>query len=335
MSGKHSRPQRAWAVAGAVLTVLALVAIVLVVTHQLQGSTRTAGHTTTIPTPTSTRPSSSPPSSTPPRTPSSTKPPSTPTHKPAVMSRAAVDGIVGKLSKQLPAGGVSVAVVNTRTHARYAYGSTSGMRTGSVYKLLVLETLLLQRQDEGSQLSGGDLALATPMIENSDNVAAYQLFLRIGGRDGLADGAKRLGLTHTVIGHADPAVTTTSAQDYLLLLAALEPAGTSSKLSSYSRSAALNLMEHVESDQRWGVGSVADRGTTFANKNGWLSVDNTNGPGENDNGLWLVNSVGVVMVQHQQVLMAVFTQHGDSFEDGVELVESLAKAIVRAVVATD
>src|SRR6266542_2327000 len=332
MSGKHSRPQRMWAVAGAVLSVLALVAVVLVVTHQLQGSTRAAGRTTTIPTPTPTRPSS-PPSSTPPSTPSSTKPPAT--HKPTVMSRAAVDGIVGKLSKQRPAGGVSVAVVNTRTHARYAYGSTSGMRTGSVYKLLVLETLLLQRQDEGSQLSGDDLALATPMIENSDNVAAYQLFLRIGGRDGLAGGAKRLGLTHTVIGHADPAVTTTSAQDYLLLLAALEPAGKSHKLSSYSRSAALNLMEHVESDQRWGVGAVADPGTTFANKNGWLSVDNTNGPGENDNGLWLVNSVGVVTVQHQQVLMAVFTQHGQSYEDGVELVESLAKAIVRAVVATD
>jgi beta-lactamase class A len=331
MSGKHVRPRRWWAVGGAVLTVLALVAVVLVVTHQMHGSTRAAGSTTSIPTPT---PTSSSPSSTPPRAPSSTRPPSTATHKPAVMSRAAVDGIVGKLSKQLPAGGVSVAVLNTRTHARYAYGATSGMRAGSVYKLLVLETLLLQRQDAGSRLSDDDLELATPMIENSDNVAAYQLFLRVGGRDGLGDGAKRLGLTHTVVGQADPAVTTTSAQDFLLLLAALEPAGKASKLSQYSRSAALNLMQHVESDQRWGVGAVADPGTTFANKNGWLSVDNTNGPGENDNGLWLVNSVGVVMVHHQQVLMAVFTQHGRSYEDGVELVESLAKAITRAVVAS-
>ena len=29
--------------------------------------------------------------------------------------------------------------------------------------------------------------------------------------------------------------------------------------------------------------------------------------------------------------MAVFTQHGESFEDGVELVEALATAIVPAV----
>ena len=334
MSGKHSQPRRRLAIAGAVLTVLALVAVVLVVTGQLRGSTRAADKTTTIPTPTR---SASSPSSTPPSMPSSTKPPSTPTptHKPTVASRAVVDGIVGKLSKRRPAGGVSVAVVNTKTHARYAYGSAGGMRTGSVYKLLVLETLLLQRQDDDDQLTDDDLALATPMIENSDNVAAYQLFLRIGGRDGLADGAERLGLTHTLIGHADPAVTTTSAQDYLLLLRALEPAGKASKLSSYSRSAALDLMEDVESDQRWGVGAVADPGTTFANKNGWLSVDNSNGPGENDNGLWLVNSVGVVTVHHQQVLMAVFTQHGQSYADGVELVESLARAIVRAVVATD
>src|SRR5436309_15054379 len=100
MSGKHSRPQRAWAVAGAVLTVLALVAIVLVVTHQLQGSAPTAGHTTTIPTPTSTRPSSSPPpSSTPPRTPRPAKPPSTPPHTPALISPTAVAGSAGRPGK--------------------------------------------------------------------------------------------------------------------------------------------------------------------------------------------------------------------------------------------
>ena len=80
------------------------------------------------------------------------------------------------------------------------------------------------------------------------------------------------------------------------------------RLSASARSYALNLMEQVEADQRWGVGVDADAGTDFANKNGWLSIDNNNGPGENDNGLWAVNSVGVIRINGQQVLMAVMTK---------------------------
>jgi len=37
-------------------------------------------------------------------------------------------------------------------------------------------------------------------------------------------------------------------------------------------------------------------------------------------------------VHHQQVLIAVLTQHGSDFEDGIELVEALAQAITPAVV---
>ena len=102
-------------------------------------------------------------------------------------------------------------------------------------------------------------------------------------------------------------------------------------LTAASQSYALGLMEHVEADQRWGVGVVADAGTTFANKNGWLSIDNSNGPGETDNGLWAVTSVGVVTVKGQPVLLAVFTQHQKSMAAGVSLVQSLAQAVVPAV----
>ena len=235
-----------------------------------------------------------------------------------------------KLSAQLPAGGVSVGALDTQTGAHYGYGATSGMRTGSVYKIFVLEALLLQHQDEGTQLTDDEVGLATPMIENSDNKAAYQLFLDVGGNDGLITAARRLGLTHTVPGQADPALTTMSAQDGLTLVKNLV---TNRPLSQYSRGLALGLMHNVESDQRWGVGAVADPGTSFAIKNGWLQVDNSNGPDEDDNSLWLVNSVGVVTVRHQQVLIAVFTQHGQSLDGGINLVESLAKAIAPAVVA--
>ena len=42
-------------------------------------------------------------------------------------------------------------------------------------------------------------------------------------------------------------------------------------------------MRNVEADQRWGVGVAADPGTDFANKNGWLNIDD-------DNGLWAVTA---------------------------------------------
>ena len=74
-------------------------------------------------------------------------------------------------------------------------------------------------------------------------------------------------------------------------------------------------MRNVEPDQRWGVGAAADKGTDFANKNGWLSIDDSNGPGETDDGLWAVTSLGVLTVGGDQVLMAVLTEapagHGD------------------------
>jgi Beta-lactamase enzyme family len=227
-----------------------------------------------------------------------------------------------------PAGGVSVAALNMRTGARFSAGATSGMWTASAYKLFVLETLLLNCQQAGAGLSSGELTQATTMIENSDNVAGYALFLAAGGNAGLAAAAARFGMTHTVPGRSDPTFTTTSANDYLELLKNLV-AGT--VLSAYSRSLTLNLMRNVEADQRWGVGVVADRGSDFANKNGWLSIDNTNGPGETDNGLWAVNSVGIVTVHGQQLLLAVFTRHQSDYQTGINLVQALTKAMTPAV----
>ncbi len=99
---------------------------------------------------------------------------------------------------------------------------------------------------------------------------------------------------------------------------------TGSPLDAASQAFALGLMDDVEADQRWGVGVVADAGTTFANKNGWLAVDN-------DNDLWLTNSDGIVTVDGQQVLMSVLTQHNQSENDGIALVESIAQAVAPAL----
>ena len=218
---------------------------------------------------------------------------------------------------------ISVAALNLSTGASYHWGATGGMDTGSIVKLYILETLLLQTQDSGG-LSDDEQQNATTMIENSDNDAAEALFDDIGGRDGLIAANATLGLTNTTPGPSDYwGLTQTTATDYITLLQNLvTPTG--GPLAATSQAYVLALMRDVESDQRWGVGVTADAGTDFANKNGWLSVDD-------DNGLWLVNSTGIVTIKGQQVLMVVLTQHDSDFDSGINLVESLATALAPLV----
>lgn len=229
---------------------------------------------------------------------------------------------LSKIIHAEPAGGVSVAVRDLKTGKSYAAGATSGMWTASAYKLLLVVGLLLR---DGSVSDD----TASRALENSDNAAGYDLFLDLGGNTGEQRTIDQLGMSHTEPGNTDPTFTTTSASDYLKVLAAVATPGT---LSADDRSYVLELMHNVEADQRWGVGAAADEGTPFANKNGWLSVDDTNGPGEEDDGLWAVSSVGIVTVGGHRLLMSVFTQHQRSFDTGVALTERLARPLARTVV---
>lgn len=228
---------------------------------------------------------------------------------------------LAKITAHEPSGAVSYAALNTKTHASISGGQTSGMWTASAYKLFLLEALLLH----GASYSDDDAQAA---IENSDNAAGYRLFLDVGAQSGMASAFQRFGMTHTVPGNSDPTFTTTGAPDCIKLLRNLVAPGV---FSTQQRDYVLGLMRNVEADQRWGVGVVADKGTTFANKNGWLSIDDSNGPGETDGGLWAVTSLGVVTVGGDQVLMAVLTKHQPDMETGVRLVQDIARAIAPVV----
>jgi beta-lactamase class A len=235
---------------------------------------------------------------------------------------------LAKIVRRLPSGAVSLAVRDVATGKEFAFGARGGMWTASVYKLLVLETLVMERQDSGGWFSSGELDEITRMIEQSDNVAGYDLFLDAGGNAALAEGARRLGMRHTVIGATDPTFTTTSGRDSLKMLACLVGPG---PLQPRSRAFVLHFMRDVESDQRWGVGVVADPDTAFANKNGWLNIDNDNGPGEDDDGLWVTNSVGIVRVHGRKLLLSVMTRHNPDLDSGIRLVQKLARIAAPAV----
>lgn len=180
-------------------------------------------------------------------------------------------------------------------------------------KLDVLLTLLLQRQDEGRELSGSDRSLASSMIVYSDNNATTRLWERIGLDEGVRRANERFGMTETDPGrHYDWGLTTTTAADQVRLLRNLTH---DKPLDQRSRDYALDLLGQVSAGQDWGI-SAANPQHDARLKNGWLPRNEG----------WVVTSAGRVRTAGgHDVLMAAVTCHGSSQQQGIEAIEHISR----------
>lgn len=311
------------------LTVLALLTALVVFAAWVLISriNKQDGEAAASPTTPPARTSSHAPSSSAPH--ASSKPAPSPSPASSSVDAAAAKQALQKTIDGQPSGAVTVAGLNTTTGKTLTLGAKQGVWTASSYKLLLSEILLHQHGENGTYLSGAEDGDITRSLQNSDNVAGYQLWIDIGRNPGQQDGMRDLGLADSRVGQSDPTFTRLTGHDALTVLKNL--VSTKSPLSKRARDYLLKTMSGVETDQRWGVGAAADPGTQFYNKNGWLAIDNGNCCGENDDGRWVVTSLGIVTVHKQQVLMAVLTEHQPDFGSGKALVEKLAKLLGAAV----
>jgi hypothetical protein len=87
-------------------------------------------------------------------------------------------------------------------------------------------------------------------------------------------------------------------------------------LNSDSVQTATDLLNQVESDERWGVSGGVPSGVSVQLKNGWLEDT----PG------WDINSIGHVHGDGQDYTIAVLTSGNDTEQDGIDLVQSLSAA---------
>ncbi len=268
-------------------------------------------------------PAAATPSSTPAPAAVVPSPTATPTPSPpAVASRSTLTAQMAALAAAVGAGSVSVAARNLRTGATFSFGSAGGQTAASVVKVDILETLLLQQQASGDDLTDDQDTEATDMIEDSDDGAADDLWSDIGGGSAMATANHRLGVRCTEPGPGPEwGLTTTCAQGQIQLLYQLE--NRSSPLDSSSRAYILNLMDNVTESQSWGVPVVADADTEFAVKNGWLNMSGDTG--------WAVNSDGIVTYHGQTLLIAVLTQNNDTVYTGVDLVQQLSPLAAQSV----
>jgi beta-lactamase class A len=220
-------------------------------------------------------------------------------------------------------GNVAVAVDDLSTGMTAAYDGGTEFVTASIVKVDILATLLYQLQQAGQPVCADDQYQAQTMIENSDNDAASELYAEVGGAQAIDEANQAFGLTQTTVGTDGYwGLTTTTAADQIQLLRTVFTSP--SPLSSTSQNYIQGLMSQVETDQQWGIPAAADPGTPFMVKNGWLPNPTR----------WEINSIGEVVHDGQQLLIAVLSADNASEQAGISLVETVATKAAAAVTST-
>jgi beta-lactamase class A len=222
-------------------------------------------------------------------------------------------------------GAITAAVYDKRTGRFWIWNGSARQDTASIVKVQIMGTALREANVAGTPLPAAEQALIPPMIENSDNDAATAMLAKVGGPSAVMRFDQLAGLTRTTVstlalipGTSLPGwgLTKTTALDQVRLVSRF--AYPNSVLSNADRKYGLNLMEHVESDQAWGVSGGVPAGVTVALKNGWLPHDLA------ANSDWQVNSIGWIFGHGRDYVLAVLTNHSPTQAYGEETIQAIA-----------
>jgi beta-lactamase class A len=217
---------------------------------------------------------------------------------------------------------ISHGVVYDVTHRRYStVNASTQFIMGSSMKVPIMLTFLNMIERQGRRPSSHEMYLLTTMIENSNNDSASALYYgEIGGAAGVTRYLQRIGITGL---YPNANAWGYSVVTPLTMVRLLTRLYEGSILTTADHNLALYLMEHVEADQRWGVGDTAPRGALVALKNGWL-------PGPD--GLWTVNSSGIVILGRETYIISAYTKEQPSFGAGQAVVRSICRTLTSRVI---
>jgi beta-lactamase class A len=232
---------------------------------------------------------------------------------PVVAARMS-SGILAALRGRSSAVGVTVDDrvngITCKLHPHWHFDSAS------VVKVTILSALLRKLQQEHRGLTAAQRALATKMIEVSDNNAASALWSETG-RTALQHFLNLARMKETQLGPGGYwGLTQITAHDEMTLLQLLTR--TNSVLTTASRDYVLGLMAKVVSDERWGVPAGAPTDVTVHVKNGWLPQ-----PAHG----WRINSIGSFSGTGHDYMIVVLSMDNPTMAYGVDTVQKVAEVI--------
>ncbi len=232
---------------------------------------------------------------------------------------ASFDALSPSLASYLAGFGARVGVVlyDETRQQYYTYNPDGQFTVASSVKVPIMLTLLTMIEGQGRELNDGEMYLLTTMIENSNNDSAQALWEEVGGADSVGGFLRGVGI-EGFAGNPDAwGYSTISPRAMARLLTLLHDGKI---LTAQHRALALSLMESIEPDQRTGVGDTAPDGATVAMKDGWV-------PGPD--GLWAMNTSGIVTVSGETYIVSVYTQDDDSLDDGWAITRTVCGTVAK------
>lgn len=215
-------------------------------------------------------------------------------------------------------GNVAVSVYDDVTGQTMSINPDAQFDTASIVKASILGTLLQQAQQHDTTLTAAQEELAVPMIEESNNDDATDLWNEVGGAPAVAAFVHALGMDDTTPNVAW-GLTKTTAPNQVQLVKAL--AYGTPELTPASRAYELSLMENVTSWEAWGVTGGVPSGVTVALKNGWLPRASG----------WVINSIGWVDGDGRNYVIAILSNADPGEQYGIDTADAVSGLVWNAL----
>lgn len=184
--------------------------------------------------------------------------------------------------------------------------------TASIAKVAIAMLLLHEKEENQEDLTEEETDLLNRMIVSSDNEAATSLWDSLGGYESLQQLFDNFDMNDTEANEETWGKTTTTTKDQIKLLQ--EVYTPSEYLNEDSQDYLIDLMNHIDPDQSWGV-YAGSSDVSF--KNGWLPDDTT--------GEWAVTSIGRVSRGENEYLAVALSDKNSTVEEGSQVIEDLIR----------
>jgi hypothetical protein len=215
-------------------------------------------------------------------------------------------------------------------HHYWGYRDTHVLPSASVIKAMLLVAYLDLSDVRDRALNDNDKHDLAPMIQRSDDNAAWRVFDRVGF-SGLRRLAKRVGMTHFKTGEGAKrewgcsnshwGCSSITAQDQTRFFLRLDAFIIGNQAASH-RSYALHLLSSIVDSQRWGIWQERPSGWRLYAKGGW-------GRGTG----WVDHQASLLLRDRdgERVSVAVLTHNDGSHSYGKDTLRGLAHRLLKGL----